>query len=211
MTSGAQGTGTTGVGMTGASGVDAAHKVAHGHEREAPLWGVSAEFDDAAGLVDAIVALRGQDLGRLDAYSPVPLPDAADALDVTIPPMYTIAIVGAVLGASAMMSMCLYATMYDYVFNIGGRPLNSWPAYVVPSASFATLCGAFAVYLALLVLNRLPTLNHPAFNIPDFTRSTQDRYFLVVEARDERFDAALAERALGELRTRPRAVARVKR
>ncbi len=195
----------------GAAGVDAEHKVQHGHEHEAPLWGVSAEFNDAAGLLGAIKALRGRELGRLDVYSPVPVPDAADALDVSIPPMYTIAILGALAGAALMMGMCLYATMYDYIFNIGGRPLNSWPAYVVPSASFATLCGSFAIYMTLLVLNRLPNLNHPAFNIPDFGRSTQDRYFLVVEAKDDRFDPALAERALGELAVQPLNVARVKR
>ncbi len=79
-----------------------------------------------------------------------------------------------------MMGMCIYATAYDYVFDIGGRPRVSWPAFVVPSLSFALMTGALATYLAMLFLNRLPRLNHPAFNIPDFTRVTQDRYFLTV-------------------------------
>ncbi len=195
----------------GHAGVDAAHQVADGHENEAPLWGVSAEFDDSTSLLDAIADLAPRDLGRLDTYSPVPLPAVADALGIRHPPMNVVAILGALVGGAAMMAMCLYATAYDYIFNIGGRPLYSWPAFVVPTVSFATLSGAFAVYIGLLMLNRLPTLNHPAFNIPNFSRSTQDRYFLVIEARGGAFDPDLAERALARLATRPRLVTRVKR
>ena len=195
----------------GHAGVDAEHKVAAGHENDAPLWGVSAEFDDATSLLDAISDLAPRELGRLDTYSPVPLPAVADALGIRHPPMNVVALLGALVGGAAMMAMCLYATAYDYIFNIGGRPLYSWPAFVVPTVSFATLTGAFAVYVGLLMLNRLPTLNHPAFNIPNFSRSTQDRYFLVIEARDAVFDPDLAERALAALSTRPRLVTRVKR
>lgn len=193
------------------SGVDAGHKVAAGHEDDAPLWGVSAEFDDASSLLDAIASLAPRDLGRLDTYSPVPLPAVADVLGVRHPPMNIVAILGAVVGGAAMMAMCLYATAYDYIFNIGGRPLYSWQAFVVPTVSFATLTGALAVYVGLLMLNRLPTLNHPAFNIPNFSRSTQDRYFLVIEARGDVFDPDSAERALAGLSSRPRLITRVKR
>ncbi len=195
----------------GHAGVDAEHRVAHGHENEAPLWGVSAEFDDADTLLDAVRSLAPRALGRLDTYSPVPLPAVADALGIQHPPMNVVAILGALAGGAAMMAMCLYATAYDYVFNIGGRPLYSWPAFVVPTVSFATLTGAFAVYVGLLALNRLPTLNHPSFNIPNFSRSTQDRYFLVVESRGDRFDPDGVEGALAGLARRPRLVSRVKR
>ena len=110
-----------------------------------------------------------------------------------------------------MMALCLYATGYDYVFNIGGRPRFSWPAFVVPSTSFAMLTGTLAVLLALLVFNRLPRLNHPAFNIPHFGRSTEDRFFIVVEARDAGFDPAIVRAALEGLAIRPLQVSEVPR
>ena len=180
-------------------------------EGEAPLWGVSAEFATPEAMVAAIAALRGRGLGRLEAYSPVPVEGAAEALRLAEEPIHPFALVGAALGGAAMMGMCLYATAYDYVFNIGGRPRFSWPAFVVPSVSFAMLVGTLAVLLALLVLNRQPRLNHPAFNIPNFPRSTQDRFFLVVEARHDRFDPDLVEQALAALRARPVLVSRVPR
>lgn len=180
-------------------------------EAEAPLWGVSAEFLTAEGMVAAAAALRDSGLGRLDAYSPVPVPGAAEALRLPREPIHPFATGGLLLGGILMMAMCVWQTTSQYVFNIGGRPRFSWPPFVIPSASFSTLTGTLAVLAALLVLNRLPRLNHPAFNIPHFDRSTQDRFFLVVEARDEGFDADAAERALAALPIRPVAISRVPR
>ncbi len=67
---------------------------------------------------------------------------------------------------------------------------------MVPSLSFAMMAGCIAIHLALLVLNRLPRLNHPAFNIPGFLRVSDDRFFLTAEARDDRFDPERIERRL---------------
>ncbi len=180
-------------------------------EAEAPLWGVSAEFATPEAMVAAIAALRDRDLGRLDTYTPVPVPGAAAALRLAREPIHPFALGGILVGGVLMMAMCAWATMADYVFNIGGRPLFSWPAFVIPSVSFAMLIGTLAVLFALLVLNRLPRLNHPAFNIPHFGRSTQDRFFLVVEARDGGFNADAVERAFAALTNQPVLVSRVPR
>lgn len=180
-------------------------------EKQAPVWGVSAEFETARGMVAALERLRGENLGRLDAFSPVPVPAAAAALRLPREHFSWFALAGVLLGGAGMMGMCLYSTVYSYRFDIGGRPLVSWPAYVVPSFSFAMLAGTLAVVAAFLVFNRLPRLNHPAFNIPDFGRVTEDRFFVVVEARHDDFDAEAVERALGALPQPPARISRVPR
>ena len=180
-------------------------------EAEAPLWGVSAEFATPEAMVSAATALRDRGLGRLDTYTPVPVPGAATALRLPTEPIHPFALGGILVGGVLMMGMCAWATTTDYVFNIGGRPLFSWPAFVIPCVSFAMLIGTLAVLAALLVLNRQPRLNHPAFNIPHFDRSTQDRFFLAVEARDEGFDPDAVERAFAALPSPPLVVSRVPR
>ncbi len=177
----------------------------------APLWGVSAEFETADGLVAALDALRDQRLGRLDAYSPVPIPEAAQALRLPRQPIHPYALAGALLGGAGMFGMCAYATVWSYRFNIGGRPQFGWPAFIVPSFSFAMLTGTLCVLLALLILNRLPRLNHPAFNIPDFGRATSDRFFVAIEARDASFDPDRVEHVLAGLALRPHRISRVSR
>lgn len=181
------------------------------HESGAPLWGVSAEFDTAEAMLAALHGLRDRGLGRLDAFSPVPVPGAAEALDAAGKPIVALAAAATVLGGAAMFAMCTYATIWCYRFDIGGRPLFSWPSFVVPSVSFGALCGAVTVFGLMLAGNRLPRLNHPSFNIRDFTRATADRFFVAVEARDDRFDPAQVEAALAALPSQPRAVRRVPR
>ena len=73
------------------------------------------------------------------------------------------------------------------------------------------MMGALVVYVIMLFLNRLPRLNHPSFNIPDFHRVTQDRYFLTVEAADRPLDPAAVEAALQDLAAPPLKVTRVPR
>ena len=180
-------------------------------EDDAPLWGISGEFGSAAAMVAALSALGKRGLYRLDAYSPLPVPAAEAALGLRPLRMGVVGAVGVALGFGFMLSLCTYATVWDYVFDIGGRPRFSWPYFIIPSVSFGMLGGAVAVLLALLLLNRLPRLNHPAFNIPGFGSSTQDRFFVVVEARKDGFNAAEVEQAFRSLEAAPLAVARVKR
>ena len=181
------------------------------HESGAPLWGVAAEFDTSDAMLAALRALRERDFGRIDAFSPTPVWGAPELLNFHGQPIYPFALLGGALGAAAMFGMCTYATMLSYRFNIGGRPLFSWPYYVVPSVSFAALVGALAVVAAMLAFSRLPRLNHPAFNIPNFTRVTDGRFFVAVESRSDDFDPAAVESAIATLTMQPRNVHRVPR
>ncbi len=181
------------------------------HSSGSPLWGVSAEFDTSEAMVAALLALRDRGFGRLEAYSPVPIPAAAEVLRAPSQPVFPFGVGVAFLGAGTMFGMCTWATIVGYRFNIGGRPLFSWPAFIVPSVSFGCLLGALTVFGVMLALSRLPRLNHPAFNIPQFTRVTENGFFVAVEARDEAFDADSVEEALTALTMQPRRISRVPR
>ena len=141
----------------------------------------------------------------------MPLPGADEALHLHAQPVRPFGLAGAIAGGALMMGMCLYGSGFDYVLDIGGRPRFSWPAFVIPSFSFAMLAGALALWLTLFVQIRLPRLNHPAFNIPGFARASQDRFFLVVEQRGAAFDPAGIERALRDLAIPPLRICRVPR
>ena len=193
--------------------MSSAHANEHG---EAPLFAVAAEFSSPGAVVAAAEALRPKAFGRLEIYSPVPIPGAMGALDRSdrsIPSF--MALGGAVLGFGLMMGMCIYATAVSYVFDIGGRPLVSWPAFIVPSVSFAVLTSALVMFFNWTFLCRLPMLNHPSFNIPGFLRASQDRFFLTISpptAHDpSSFNAGDVERVLAGLADRPIAVSRVNR
>jgi hypothetical protein len=176
-----------------------------------PLFGVAATFASAEALVAAAAAARRAALGRVDAYSPVPVPALGAALELTAPPLPALTLIGVLVGGFGYFGMCAYATIVSYPINVGGRPLFSWPSFVIPSVSIAALVGAIVMALTLLFLNRLPLLNHPVFNIDGFERSTQDRFFLCIESSGEHFDAAAAQRLLASLPMPPLSIQLVPR
>ena len=176
-----------------------------------PVDGVSAEFATPQALLAAVRALGPRDFGRLETHTPVPVAGLAAALG-TSGSLRAYAAGGVALGGLGTLALCVYATAYAYVFNIGGRPTLSWPAYVVPSVSAATLLGALGTMAGLLFTLRLPRLNHPFFNSPSATRASQDRFIVViVQAEDAALDLPAVRAALTALAERPLAVALVPR
>lgn len=172
-------------------------------EHDAPLFGVAAEFATEQQILEAVSAARVRGFGRIDAFSPAPVPGLAEMLGVGERSLPVAGILAAAIGLFGFFAMAVYATMVDYPFIIGNRPAFSWPYYVIPSVSVGMLIGALAVTVGMLFLNRLPQLNHPAFNIAGFERATRDRYFLTIEARDERFDPDAVEAFLRDLTPGP--------
>lgn len=176
-----------------------------------PLFGVAATFASADALVAAAAAARDAALGRVDAYTPVPVPALGPALRLTAPPLPALTVIGVLIGGCGYFGMSAYATIVGYPINVGGRPSFSWPSFVIPSVSIAALIGAIAMAFTLLVLNRLPLLNHPVFNIEGFERATQDRFFLCIESSGEHFDAGAAQHLLASLPMPPLSIQLVPR
>jgi hypothetical protein len=92
-----------------------------------------------------------------------------------------------------------WAMAVDYRLNIGGRPFNSWPAFVPITFELTILTAATCALLSLFILNRLPEPHHPVFNAPGFERSSTDRFFLCIEARDPKFDPQATRQFLASL------------
>lgn len=175
------------------------------------LYGVSAEFATPEAMLDAARRLRERGIGLLDTLSPLPIPVMAPTLGLRGPSLGWVASGGFLLGAAGCFGMMAYATVASYPFMVAGRPPLSWPYFIVPSIAGGTLVSAVLTTLAMFFLDRLPRLNHPVFNIDGIEGVTQDRLFLLVEARSEDFDAAEVEQALIDLPQRPLRIQRVPR
>lgn len=160
----------------------------HGRRRTTPpLYGVMAEFDNPSDLVAA--ARRTYEAGyrRINGYSPYPIEELSEAIGFTRTSLPLIVLIGGILGGLGGFFMQYWIAVHDYPLNVGGRPYNSWPAFIPITFETTVLCAAFAAVLGMLALNKLPQPYHPVFNAPNFALATRDRFFLVIEANDALF------------------------
>ena len=154
-----------------------------------PTYGLMAEFDNPTALVVAARAAREAGYRNLDAYSPFPIEDLSDALHLHHNKLPLIVLLGGIAGLLAGYLLQYYVTVWYFPINIGGRPLHSWPAYVVIAFEMTILFAAVAAVLGLLALGGLPMPYHPVFNVPRFALASRNRFFLCIESRDPLFDA----------------------
>ena len=162
---------------------------AHPHRRhEPPLYGVIAEFEGPSELVHAARKTYEAGYRRINGYSPYPIEELSEAIGFTHTSLPLIVFIGGVLGGLAGFFMQYYMEVIDYPLNVGGKPYNSWPAFIPITFECTVLAAAFSAVLGMLILNKLPQPYHPVFNTPNFALATRDRFFLAVEANDPKFD-----------------------
>ncbi len=154
-----------------------------------PLYGVMAEFPDATSLVVAARKVHAEGYRRTDAYSPFPIHELFDALDAHDRRVQLFVLLGGIAGMIAGFGLCYWVSVIAYPLNIGGRPLNSWPAFIPVTFEMTILFASFAAVLSWIVLSGLPLPYHPVFNVPRFAEiSSEKGFFLTIESTDPKFD-----------------------
>lgn len=167
--------------------------------RRSHLYGVMAEFDTTEQLVAAAVETTAAGYRRVNAYTPFPVEGLAEALGFRRSNVPRITLLGGLLGGTGGFFMQYWISAVSYPLNIGGRPLNSWPAFIPVTFECAVLGAALFAVLGMLALNKLPQPHHPVFNVPRFGLASNDRFFLCIEADDPKFDRVQAAQFLESL------------
>jgi hypothetical protein len=152
------------------------------------IYGLMAELPDEEALLDAVRRTRGAGYDCLDAYSPFPVEGLAEALGVRRNWVPAITLIGGILGLLTGYFLQYWVAVIAYPINVGGRPLNSWPYFIPITYEVTILLAAWTALIGMLILNGLPQPYHPNFNVPEFARASQDRFFMVVDATDPRFE-----------------------
>jgi hypothetical protein len=167
-----------------------------------PIYGLMAEFENPTALAAAARHVREKGYRKVEAYSPFAIEEVNEALGLHHNRLPLIVLCGGIVGGLTGYLMQYYLAVVDFPINIGGRPLHSWPSFIVITFELTILFAALAAVLGLLGLCGLPMPYHPVFNVARFALASRDRFFLCIEARDPLFDRHDTAEFLSTLRPR---------
>ena len=164
-----------------------------------PIYGLMAEFASPEAMLEGAKKTYAAGYRRMNAYSPFPIEGMSDAIGFREHKLPWIVLGGGLIGCLAGFGMQYYAAVMAYPMNIGGKPLNSWPAFVPVTFEMTILVAVFSAVLGMLALNGLPHPYHPVFNVPRFALASRNRFFFAIEADDPQFDRAATRKFLEEI------------
>lgn len=163
------------------------------------IYGVMAEFDSPSALVSATRAARAKGYRKLDAFSPFPIEELTDALHLHKNKLPLIVLAGGIIGGLTGFFLQYWIAVVYFPLNIAGRPLNSWPSFIIITFELTILFASLSAVLGMMALCGLPMPYHPVFNVPRFSAASRNRFFLCIEAADPLFDPAKTSEFLGTL------------
>ena len=164
-----------------------------------PIYGLMAEFPNAETLLEAARRAHAAGYRRMDAYSPFPIDGLAEAIGFHKNRLPLLVLIGGIFGCIGGFVLQYWVSVIDYPINVGGRPFNSWPAFIPVTFELTILMAALSAVLGMIALNGLPMPYHPVFNVERFELASRNRFFLCIEAVDSKFDADATRQFLRDL------------
>lgn len=155
-----------------------------------------AEFRDPASLRSALATVRGSGHRPLDAFTPFPVEGLDADLGEARPRLRWAMLATGLAVAAGAYAVEWWSAVHDYPFNVGGRPLHSWPVFLIAPFEVAVFAAALAGLIAFLRECGLPRLHDPLFEVPGFERATQDRFFLLARSASADADGLALRRLL---------------
>jgi len=152
------------------------------------LHGALVEFDTPEDLLDACDKAYAEGYRKMDAFAPMPVDGLAEAIGYKKNYVAMCVLIGGITGMCFGFGLLQWISQVAYPLNVGGRPLNSWPAFIPITFECMILFSALTSLVSMLAMNGLPRPYHALFNVPAFERASVDKFFLCIESEDPKFE-----------------------
>ena len=161
-------------------------------------YGLLARYETPADIYHACEQVRDSGYSKWDACTPFPVHglERAMGLKPSILPWFVLG--GGLTGGITAITFMIWVSAYDYPLNIGGKPTWSVPAFIPITFEFTVLLSCLTCFFTLWFLCRLPQLFHPAFKSKAFEKVTDDKFFIIIESADPKFDLTKTKKLLEE-------------
>jgi hypothetical protein len=165
------------------------------------VHGYLAEFTTVQDVYHAAEKVRDAGFTSWDVHSPFPIHGLDEAMGLPRSILPKFVFVGGLTGLLTAFCLQYYTQVIDYPTVVQAKPANIYtlPAFFPVMFELTILFSAFTALFTCLAMMKLPRLHHPLFNASSFSRFSDDRFFLCIEARDPRFSLEKTKAFLSEL------------
>ena len=151
------------------------------------IYGLMAEFDSPAAILQAAEKIRDAGYRRWDAFTPFPIHGMDKVMKLGNSLVGWVSLAGGAFMFSQIFGLIWFCNAFDYPLIVGGKPMFSMPMTFVPAYIMLILGGAVGALIGMLGLNQLPRLHHPIFAKKRFELVSRDKFILLIGAQDEKF------------------------
>ncbi len=151
-------------------------------------FAVLAEYTDEGQLMKAAKVVRDKGFSRWDTFSPYPVHGIDPAMGIKRTRMPWIVLCAALTGLATAITMQWWMNAVDYRWLVSGKPYWSIAANVPIMFELTVLFSALTTFFSMLLLNGLPHFSSPLDRMKRFARATDDRFFVVIESADPKYD-----------------------
>jgi ActD protein len=142
-----------------------------------------AEFTTADALLKALQEMQSRRYRVLELFTPFPL-DGVRYLEKRGASIRPLMLLAGLATAAFAYALQWYSAVINYPINSGGRPLHSWPVFLLVPFEVGAFAAALAGLIGFLWSCGMPRPRDSMFGVPGFRRASQDRFFLLAELDD---------------------------
>jgi hypothetical protein len=163
------------------------------------LYGLAAEFSDTPGIFHAAEQTHAAGYKWFDCLVPFAVHGLDRAMGVKMTILPILVFFGGFTGllAACVLQVFTNSLQFDiwavvplvgYQFDVSGKPFLGAAAFVPIAFEMTVLFAALTAVFGTFFLNKLPMFYHPVLKHPALARATDDRFYLVIEAKDPKFN-----------------------
>jgi len=156
-----------------------------------------AEYDTPNAIAQAAMKVRDAGYQNWDCHTPYALHGMDEAMGLKPTRIGIISFIFGMFGVALAVFMMQYTNAFSfnllnvgsgYPLVIGGKPPGAFPSMVPIMFELGILLCGFATLFGLLHIIKLPMYNHPIFESDRFEAASDDKFFISIEAGDQKFD-----------------------
>lgn len=156
-------------------------------EKGERVHGVIARFKDPAAVYHAAEKVRDAGYKKWDVHAPFPIHGIEEAIGEKRTKLPLIVAAGGFTGAGLGFLMQYWMSAVDYELVVQGKNFGDWEPFLMVTFELGILFAAFSALFGMLALNGLPRFNHPLLKKTSFLASSDDAFFIHIEADDKKF------------------------